>query len=154
MGTENGICAWRLLTNYDIAIALSIVCQTPEYDKMKYCISSYFSTLIHIWIKAFLEAHIQDRKTISEKIKQVVTHYKSHVYNEKNHTKPKKKETLFVKKSIQILNQEWRQMSMTVTKNHKPISTPINGLLNWGKDMDSLTGIEKDFFIDQTGARV
>ena len=43
---------------------------------------------------------------------------------------------------------------MTVTKNHKPISTPINGLLNWGKDMDSLTGIEKDFFIDQTGARV
>ena len=43
---------------------------------------------------------------------------------------------------------------MTVTKNRKPISTPINGLLNCGKDMDSLLGIKKDFFINQTGAGV
>ena len=42
---------------------------------------------------------------------------------------------------------------MTVTKNRKPISIPINGLLNCRKDMDSLTGIKKDFYIDQTGAR-
>ena len=58
-----------------------------------------------------------------------------------------------MKKSIQILSQEWRQMFMTVTKNRKPISIPINGLLNCRKDMDSLTGIKKDFYIDQTGAR-
>ena len=45
-------------------------------------------------------------------------------------------------------------MSMTVMKNHKPISIPINGLLNCGKNMDSLTGIKKDLFIDQTGVRV
>ena len=45
-------------------------------------------------------------------------------------------------------------MSKTVTKNRKPISIPINDLLNCGKDMDSLTGIEKDFFIHQKGVRV
>ena len=39
-------------------------------------------------------------------------------------------------------------------KNRKPISIPINGLLNCGKDMDSSTGVKKDFFIDQTRARV
>ena len=64
------------------------------------------------------------------------------------------KKELFRIKSIRILNQEWRQMSMAVTKTHKPISIPINALLNCGKDVDSLTGIEKNFFIDHTGATV
>ena len=53
-------------------------------------------------------------------------------------------------KNIQILNQKWRQMSMTVTKNRTPISTPINDFL-WKKSMHSLMGIEKDFYINQTG---
>ena len=35
---------------------------------------------------------------------------------------------------------------MTVTKNHKPISIPINGLLNCGNDIGSLTGIKKRRF--------
>ena len=63
--------------------------------------------------------------------------------------KTNKKGTVFVKNSIRILNQEWRQMSMKVTKNCKPMSVPINDLLDCGKDMDSLTGIKKDFYIDQ-----
>ena len=92
---------------------------------------------------------VKDRRTITDKVKQVINHYKTHVYNEKNCTKPNKKGTVFVKKSIRILNQEWRQMSMKVTKNCKPMSVPINDLLKSGKDMDSLTGIKKDFYIDQ-----
>ena len=44
---------------------------------------------------------------------------------------------------------------MSVTETHKPISVSINiSLLNCGKNMNSLTGIKKDFFIDQTRARV
>ena len=100
---------------------------------MKYYISSYVSALTDTLIKAFGEAHVQDQKTVTEKIKRLVRHYKTHVYNEKDGTKPKKKGTLFVKKSIQMLNQKLRQMSMTVTKNPKLISIPINGLLNCGK---------------------
>lgn len=53
-------------------------------------------------------------------------------------------------KNIQILNQKWGQMSMTVTKNRTPISTPINDFL-WKKSMHSLMGTEKDFYINQTG---
>ena len=53
-------------------------------------------------------------------------------------------------KNIQILNQKRRQMSMTVTKNRTPISTPINDFL-WKKSMHSLMGTEKDFYINQTG---
>lgn len=143
-----------LPTNYDAAIALFSVCRTPESEKMKHCISSYVNALIDTWTKAFGEAHVTDRKNITEKVKRVIANYKTHVYNEKNWTKPKKKGTPFVKKSIRRLNQEWRQMSITVTKSRKPISIPINDLLNCGKNMDSLTGIEKDFYIDQTGPRV
>ena len=40
-----------LPTNYDAATAIFSVCQTPESDKMKYCISSYVSALIDIWIR-------------------------------------------------------------------------------------------------------
>lgn len=80
--------------NYDAAIALFSVCQMLESDKTKYCISSYVSALIDTWIKAFGKAHVQDQKTITEKIKRVITQYKTHVYNEKNQTKPKKKGTL------------------------------------------------------------
>ena len=80
--------------NYDAAIALFSVCQMLESDKTKYCISSYVSALIDMWIKAFGKAHVQDQKAITEKIKRVITQYKTHVYNEKNQTKPKKKGTL------------------------------------------------------------
>ena len=139
-----------LLTNYDVAIAIFSVCKTPESEKMKNCISSYVNTLIDTWTKAFGDAHVKDRRTITDKVKQVINHYKTHVYNEKNRTKPKKKETVFVKKSIRILIQEWRQMSMKVTKNRKPMSVPINDLLNCGKDIYSLTGIEKDFYISES----
>ena len=143
-----------LPTNYDVAIAIFSVCKTPESEKTKNCISSYVNALIDTWTKAFGDAHVKDQRTITDKVKQVINHYKTHVYNEKNRTKPKKKETVFVKKSIRILNQEWRQMSMKMTKNCKPMSVPINDLLNCGKDMDSLTGIEKDFYIDQIGHRI
>ena len=43
---------------------------------------------------------------------------------------------------------------MKVMKNSKPIFIPINDLLNCGKDMESLTGIENDFYIDQKGPRI
>ena len=59
-----------LPTNYDVAIALFSVCQTPEFDKMKYYISSYVSALTDTLIKAFGEAHIHDQKTVTEKIKR------------------------------------------------------------------------------------
>ena len=143
-----------LLTSYDVAIAIFRVRKTPESEKMKNCISSCVNALIDTWTKTFGDAHVKDRRTITDKVKQFINHYKTHVYNEKNGTKPKKKGTVFMKKSIRILNQEWRQMSMKVTKNRKPMSVPINDLLNCGKDMDSLTGIEKDFYIDQIGPQI
>ena len=143
-----------LPTNYDVAIAIFSVCKTPGSEKMKNCISSYVNALIDTWTKAFGDAHVMDRRTITDKVKQVINHYKIHVYNEKNCTKPKKKGTVFLKKSIRILNQEWRQMSMKVTENRKPMSVPINDLLNCGKDMDSLTGIKKDFYIDRISPRI
>ena len=132
-----------LPTNYDVAIAIFSVCKTPEFEKMKNCIT-----------KAFGDAHVKDQRTITCKVKKVINHYKTHVDNEKNHTKPKKKGTVFVKKSIRILNQEWRQMSMKVRKNRKPMSVPISDLLNCGKNMDSLTGIKRDFYIDQIGPQI
>ena len=67
-----------LPTNYDAAITLFSVFQTPESDKMKNCISSYVSALIDTWINVFGEAHAQDRKIITEKLTQVVTHCKTH----------------------------------------------------------------------------
>ena len=58
---------------------------------MKNCISCYVNALIDTWTKAFRDAHVKDRRTITEKVKQVINHYKTHVYNDKNRTKPKKK---------------------------------------------------------------
>ena len=86
-----------LPTNYDVAIAIFSVCKTPETsektpEKMKNCISSYVNALIDTWTKAFRDAHVKDRRTITYKVKQVINHYKTHVCNEKNRTKPKKKE--------------------------------------------------------------
>ena len=67
-----------LPTNYDAAITLFSVFQTSGSDKMKNCISSYVSALIDTWINVFGEAHAQDRKIITEKLTQVVTHCKTH----------------------------------------------------------------------------
>ena len=90
----------QLPMNYDAAISIFSVCRTPESEKMKHCITSYVNALIDIWTKAFGEGHVKDRENITKKVKQVVNHYKTHVYNEKNRTKPKKKGTPFVKKTI------------------------------------------------------
>ena len=80
-----------LPTNYDVAIAIFQICQTPELNKMKQCISLYVTALIDIWTKAFGDKHVKDRNSITDKVKQVIMHYKTHVYNERNRKKPKKK---------------------------------------------------------------
>ena len=143
-----------LPTNYDAAIALFSVCHKRESEKKKDCISSYADALIVTWTKAFGEAHVKKKENIIVKVKQVVNHYNNHVFIEKSQTVPKRIGIPMVKKNIRILNKEWKQMSMTITKNRKHISIPINGLLDCGKEMDNLTGIEKDFYIDQMGARI
>ena len=78
-----------LLTNYDVAIAIFSVCKTPGSEKMKNCISSYVNALIDTWTKAFRDAQVKDRRTITDKVKQVINYYKTYVYNKKNRKKNK-----------------------------------------------------------------
>ena len=143
----------ELPTNYDVAIAIYKICTKHESEKMKHCILSYAAALRTIWVHAFGEEHVMDTHTIKTNLKHVLNHYRTHVYNEKNRTKPKKKGTPFVKKRSRVLHQEWRQMSMSFTKNRQRHSIPINSLFKCGKDIEKLTGVEKDFYKDQTGVR-
>ena len=143
----------KLPTYYDAAIAIYSVTQNIKSDKMLHCISSYATALISIWTKAFGDDHVIYRTNVINKIKEVVTHYNTHVYIEKSRTKPKKKNAPFVKKSGRQLNREWRQKSLTVMKDRKTTQIHINALFDIGNDMKSLTGIEEQFYLDQNGPR-
>ena len=142
------ILADKLPTYYDAAIAIYSVTQSIKSDKMQHCITSYATALISIWTKAFGEEHVINRTNVINKIKEVVAHYNTHVYIEKGRTKPKKKNAPFVKKSVRQLNKEWRQKSLTIMKDRKTTHLRINALFDIGNDINSLTGIEKVFYLD------
>ena len=144
----------KLPTYYDAAIAIYSVTQSIKSDKMQHCITSYATALISIWTKAFGEEHVINRTNVINKIKEVVAHYNTHVYIEKGRTKPKKKNAPFVKKSVRQLNKEWRQKSLMIMKDRKTTHLHINALFDIGNDMNSLTGIEIEFYLDQSRPRI
>ena len=100
--TEDDICAWRYASNELCCCSRPFSVSVEHLSLKRYSTASALMSmlLIDTWTKAFREAHVKDRKNITENVKRVVAHYKTHVYNEKNWTKPKKKGTPFVKKSI------------------------------------------------------
>merc|ERR1712228_824118 len=83
-----------------------------------------------------------------------LNHYNNHVYIEHTRTKPKKKGSPLIKRSIRLLNKEWRQKFMTITVSNKKVKIPIDSLFDIGMDMESLDGDEKAFYIDQQGPRI
>ena len=100
----------------------------------------YTKTLLNVWTKAFGFGHAITRKNVEKRLEKVVKSYYNSVYavvhSRKNNVK-----------SLRILNKEGKAKVFI-----QPDIT--NGdLLDIGKGMDSLTGDEKRFYIDQKTSR-
>ena len=91
---------------------------------------------------AFGEGFTIQYQSVRDKVMALLTNYYNKVFTEHHRTKPKKKGTVFVSKSMRYLNKAWRKSSMVVMKNRRKISTPIDSLLDIGTDLDQLTGDE------------
>lgn len=140
-----------LPTIYDVAISIFTLASNPKTDKMADSINAYVTSLIEVWSKAFGSEHVQCRRTVKEKIQIIVCHYYNNVYVEHTRTKPKKKNMVFVKKSIRQLNREWMNKKIPITKK-QPV--PIDQLFDIGINMDKLDGDEKIFYENSIGARL
>ena len=84
-----------------------------------------------------------------QRFEKLVTNYYN-IYSESHCKQPKKKGSVFVKKSIRQLNQSWRGKSLPLSKNCEVM---VDSLLNIGKDKDKATGNDKIFYEDQKGPR-
>ena len=140
-----------LPTIYDVAISIFTVASNPTTDKMADSINAYVTSLIQVWTKAFGAEYVQCRRTVKEKVQIIVGHYYNNVYVEHTRTKPKKKNMVFVKKSIRQLNREWMNSTIPITKKQR---VPIDQLFDIGVNMDKLKGDEKSFYENSTGARL
>ena len=85
---------------------------------------------------AFGEGFTIQYQAVRDKVMALVTNYYNKVFTEHHRTKPKKKGTVFVPKSMRYLNKAWRKSSMVVMKNQRKISTPIDSLLDIDTDLD------------------
>ena len=144
----------KLPKYYDVAVALFSYCPGSKSEKRQKSITAYTYALIELWQKAFGKGHTITHISVIKKIKAVLNHYNNHVYIEHTRTKPKKKGSPLIKRSIRLLNKEWRQKFMTITVSNKKVKIPIDSLFDIGMDMESLDGDEKAFYIDQQGPRI
>ena len=140
-----------LPTVYDVAVSIYSIACKPNSQKMNESIAAYTESLINLWIKAFGENHVLKKKAVKERVQSIVTHYYNNVYAEQNRTKPKKKNVVFVRKSLRQLNREWSDKSLAITKKQL---VKIDSLFDIGVQMSDLKGDEKKFYDNLTGARL
>ena len=116
----------KLPTIYDAVIDLFKSCSNPTSSKMATQVSIYSYALIRQQTMTFGEGFTIQYQAVRDKVMALVTNYYNKVNTEHHCTKPKKKDTVFVPKSMRYLNKAWRKSSMVVMKNRRKISTPID----------------------------
>ena len=92
--------------------------------------------------------NILGHSCVTEKL---VTKYYNNIYGESHHKQPKKKGSVFVKKSIRQLKESWREKSLPLSKKYEVMIDSL--FLDIGKDMDKVTVNEKIFYEDQNSPR-
>ena len=139
----------QLPTCYDVTISIFSVTTVINRPKMNKAILCYSNALIKLWKKTFGRQHVLAKTSVILKIKKLVKHYYNNVISKANRSKPKKKNMATNCGSKRLLNKKWKEMS--VSTGHKCFR--IDGLMEIGKEMESLGPIQKKFHEDQKNER-
>ena len=70
----------KLPTYYEAAIAIFKVTQIPNRPKMKSVLTSYYSSLVELWVKSFGADHVMTNKSVMAKLEKLVNSYFNKVY--------------------------------------------------------------------------
>ena len=111
-----------------------------QEQKMNDVVQQYTKALMDMWSRSFTEQYVMSRKTVKDKLLRLIKKYYTQVYN-KCHRKVDKKGGKEKAKvdSLRRLDKIWRLEN--------------DALLDIGRNMDLLTGNEKQFYEDQRNKR-